>query len=68
MESMHEYAFKVIIQDFMKLNHFEGSNIIHWKDKMMFLWTALKISYVLDPELEAIPNLTDADTKEIKAK
>ncbi|KAK3004225.1 hypothetical protein RJ639_018027 [Escallonia herrerae] len=38
-------------QDLVKLNRFDGNNYARWKDKMMFLLTALRISYILDPEL-----------------
>ena len=35
---------------------------------MIFLLTAMKISYVLDLKLEVIPNPTDVNTEEIKTK
>lgn len=41
-------TFKVINQDFVKLGQYDGTNFTHWKDKM-FLRTALKIAYVLQP-------------------
>ena len=42
-------AYKMMNQDFVKLDKFDGSNFIRWQDKMKFLLTALKIFYVLDP-------------------
>ncbi|KAK3037986.1 hypothetical protein RJ639_031573 [Escallonia herrerae] len=42
-------------QDFVKLDRFDGNNYARWKDKMMFLLTALRISYILDPELSPPP-------------
>lgn len=48
MEKHHDFSFKVMNQDFMKLDHFDGTNYTHWKDMMLFLLTALKIWYVLD--------------------
>ncbi|KAK3030868.1 hypothetical protein RJ639_037325 [Escallonia herrerae] len=38
-------------QDLVKLDRFDGNNYARWKDKIMFLLTALRISYTLDPEL-----------------
>ncbi|KAK3032647.1 hypothetical protein RJ639_036607 [Escallonia herrerae] len=38
-------------QDLVKLDRFDGNNYARWKDKMMFLLIALRISYILDPEL-----------------
>ena len=42
-------------QDFMKLDPFDGTNYTRWKDKMMFFLTALKVAYMLDPNLPLIP-------------
>ncbi|GAV62454.1 hypothetical protein CFOL_v3_05977 [Cephalotus follicularis] len=39
----------------VKLDKFDGNNYTCGKDKMLFLLTALKISYILDPSLEPIP-------------
>ncbi|XP_010914014.1 uncharacterized protein [Elaeis guineensis] len=47
-------SIKVINQDTVKLDRFDGNNFFHWQDKMLFLLTALKISYVLDPNLPTI--------------
>jgi len=61
-------SFKVLNQDFVKLDHFDGTNFNHWKDKMMFLLTALNVLYVLNPKFEAISEASqDASLKE-KAK
>jgi hypothetical protein len=59
-------AYKMMNQDFVKLDKFDGSNFIRWQDKMKFLLTALKIFYVLDPNLQPIPNPTPKDTKQLK--
>lgn len=59
-------SFKVINQDFVKLDRFNGTNFNRWQDKMMFLLTALKISHILDPELQPFPEPSDADTDSIK--
>ncbi len=48
-------TFKMMNQDFVKLDRFDGTNFTHWKDKLMFLLTALKISHILDPNLPKLP-------------
>ena len=53
----------VVNQEFIKLDYFDGTNFIRWKDKMMFLLTALKISYILDPNLSEFPIPKDEDTE-----
>ncbi|KAK3005658.1 hypothetical protein RJ639_016028 [Escallonia herrerae] len=42
-------------QDLVKLDRFDGNNYARWKDKIMFLLSALRISYILDPELSPAP-------------
>uniref|UniRef100_A0A2N9H509 Reverse transcriptase Ty1/copia-type domain-containing protein n=1 Tax=Fagus sylvatica TaxID=28930 RepID=A0A2N9H509_FAGSY len=59
-------AYKMMNQDFVKLDQFDGSNFIRWQDKMKFLLTALKIFYVLDPNLQPIPSPTPQDTEQLK--
>jgi hypothetical protein len=54
-------TFKMMNQDFVKLDRFDGTNFTRWKDKLMFLLTALKISYVLDPNL---PKLREPEPDE----
>ncbi|KAK4426557.1 hypothetical protein Salat_1424300 [Sesamum alatum] len=41
-------GIKMMNQEFVKLNCFDGTNYPRWKDKMMFLITFLTIAYVLD--------------------
>ena len=53
----------VVSQEFVKLDSFNCTNFVRWKDKMMFLLTALKISYILDPNLYEIPAPKDEDTE-----
>ncbi|XP_060194495.1 uncharacterized protein LOC132623715 [Lycium barbarum] len=55
-------------KELIKLDSFDGSNFTRWKDKMIFLLTALKIFYVLDPSLPAPPEPTPEDTDATKAE
>ncbi|KAL0387659.1 UNVERIFIED_CONTAM: hypothetical protein Sradi_2647700 [Sesamum radiatum] len=48
MEPGSSTGIKIVNQEFVKLNCFDGTNYPHWKDKMMFLLIFLKIAYVLD--------------------
>uniref|UniRef100_A0A2N9IVS8 Uncharacterized protein n=1 Tax=Fagus sylvatica TaxID=28930 RepID=A0A2N9IVS8_FAGSY len=59
-------AYKMMNQDFVKLDKFDGSNFIRWQDKMKFLLTALKIFYVLDLNLQPILDPTPQDTEQLK--
>ncbi|KAK3038536.1 hypothetical protein RJ639_029336 [Escallonia herrerae] len=60
-------AFQVMNQDFKKLDRFDGMNFTRWQDKMMFLLTALKVQYVLDPNLPPLLEITNNDSDETKA-
>ncbi|XP_039135832.1 uncharacterized protein LOC120273268 [Dioscorea cayenensis subsp. rotundata] len=66
MEKHPETSFKVMNQDFMKLDRFDGTNYTRWKDKMMFFLTALKIWYVLDPSLPKVLVATPVESAEAK--
>ena len=57
----------VVSQEFLKLDRFDGTNFVRWKDKMMFLLTVLKIFYILDLNLSEIPAPKDEDTEQVKA-
>ncbi|XP_058006463.1 uncharacterized protein LOC131181623 [Hevea brasiliensis] len=64
---MKSKAVSVMNQEFVKLDRFEGTNYVRWKDKMLFLLTTLKISYILDPSLPAISPPTPEDSEQVKA-
>ena len=57
-------TIKLMNQYLVKLDSFYGTNFTRWKYKFKFLLTALKIFYVLDPELAPIPEPTDEDIDE----
>ncbi|XP_050875743.1 uncharacterized protein LOC127079406 [Lathyrus oleraceus] len=59
-------SIKLMNQDLVKLDRFDGTNYTRWQDKTTFLLIALKIQYVLDPDLEAIPEPTENDIDEVK--
>ena len=68
MEITQETTFKVTNPDFIKLNKFNGTNFSRWKDKMLFLFTTMKISYLLDPTLAPVSPPANDDSDEIKAE
>ena len=61
-------ALKMLNHEFVKLDCFDRTNFSQWKDKMKFLLTALKLFYVLDPNLMHFLTTSDEDTDEIKAQ
>ena len=61
-------TIKLMNQDLVKLDRFDGTNLTRWQDKLKFLLTALKIFYVFNPELAPIPEPTEEDTDERRAE
>lgn len=59
-------SIKVMNQNLVKLDRFDGTNFTRWQDKMTFLLTASKFHYVLDPDLIPIPETTEDDSDELK--
>ncbi|GAV89403.1 UBN2_2 domain-containing protein [Cephalotus follicularis] len=51
---MEAESIKVMIQDMVKLDRFDGNNFARWQDKMKFLLTILIIYFILDPNLQPI--------------
>ena len=66
MESRAESSFQIMDQSVVKLDHFDGTNFNRWKDKTMFMLTARKVAYVLDPKLD-LPEPKDDDSEQLKA-
>ncbi|KAL5550601.1 hypothetical protein UlMin_000777 [Ulmus minor] len=60
-------TIKLMNQDLVRLDRFDGLNFTRWQDKLHFLLTALKIIYILNPDLPPLPKTTDEYTDEIKA-
>ncbi|GKV30219.1 hypothetical protein SLEP1_g39058 [Rubroshorea leprosula] len=57
---------KLLNPDVVRLDRFDGTNYMHWKDKMTFLLTTRKVSYVLDPKLQPIPAPKENDSEGVK--
>lgn len=60
-------TIKVMNQDMVKLDWFDGTNFTMWQDKMYFFLTTLKTFYVLESDLHALSELSDTYTFEIIA-
>ena len=52
-------TLKMLNHELVKLDHFDGTNFSHWKDKIKFILIALKLFYVLDPNLIHFPIASD---------
>ena len=49
--SMEGETIKIMNQDLVRLDRFDGSNFTRWQDKVRFILMTLKIFYILDPTL-----------------
>ena len=65
---MEAATIKMMNQDFIRLDHFDGTNFTRWKNKLICMLSALKIFYVLDQNLPPIPAPKDDDSDELKAQ
>ncbi|CAL1354777.1 unnamed protein product [Linum trigynum] len=68
MDSKVESTLKAYASDSNKLNRFDGTNFTRWQENMKFLLTALKIVYILDPDLVSLKEPQDTDSDELKAE
>ncbi|GKV35218.1 hypothetical protein SLEP1_g43520 [Rubroshorea leprosula] len=57
---------KLLNLDAVRLDRFDGTNYMRWKDKMTFLLTTLKVSYILDPKLQPIQASKENDSEAVK--
>jgi hypothetical protein len=48
-------SLKVMPQGHSKMDRFDGNNYEHWKEKVEFLLTTLKVCYLLDTPNHAMP-------------
>ncbi|RVW92427.1 Retrovirus-related Pol polyprotein from transposon TNT 1-94 [Vitis vinifera] len=64
---MEGKTIKIMNQDLVRLDRFDGSNFTRWQDKVRFLLTALKIFYILDPTLAPLPEPKENDTPQVVA-
>ena len=55
METNMNSSIKVVKDVKIQLDRFDGMNYTRWMDKMIFMLTSLKIYYILDPNLSALP-------------
>ncbi|KAG5539189.1 hypothetical protein RHGRI_019676 [Rhododendron griersonianum] len=62
----NESFIKMMNQDLIKLDQFDGNNFSRWKDKMIFLLTALKLYYILDPNTQPIPDPPESGADKFK--
>ncbi|CAL1407233.1 unnamed protein product [Linum trigynum] len=68
MDSGVESTLKAYASDSNKLNRFDGTNFTRWQEKMKFVFTALKIMYIMDPDLVPLGEPQDTDSDELKAE
>ena len=66
--SIEGEIIKIMNQDLVRLDRFDGYNFTMWQDKVKFLLTALKICYILDPALAPLPEPKEDDTAEVVVK
>ena len=52
----------------VQLDHFDSTNFTCWKEKLFFLLTVLKITYVLDPNFKPLLELNEDDSDQVKIK
>lgn len=60
-------SIKVMNQDFIRHDLFDDKNFIRWQQKMFFL-TTMKLAYIVEDDLEDIPEPSPEDNAELKEK
>ena len=66
--SMEGETIKIMNQDLVRVDRFDGYNFTMWQEKVRFLLMALKICYILDPALAPLPEPKEDDTAKVVAK
>ncbi|XP_026395980.1 uncharacterized protein LOC113290608 [Papaver somniferum] len=61
-------SLQVMNQTFNRLERFEGEGFTRWKETLKFNLLFLKLWYILEYGLEAIPAATDNDDEELKKR
>uniref|UniRef100_A0A803NUB4 Reverse transcriptase domain-containing protein n=1 Tax=Cannabis sativa TaxID=3483 RepID=A0A803NUB4_CANSA len=61
-------TIKMMNQDLVRLDHFDGTNFPWWQDKVRFLITTIKTDYILESTLEPLLAPTDKDIDVMKAQ
>ena len=61
---MEGETIKIMNQDLVRLDRFDGSNFTRWQDKMKFILITLKIAYILESSLAPLAEPSDKDTPE----
>ncbi|KAM7502162.1 hypothetical protein LguiB_001066 [Lonicera macranthoides] len=62
------HSIQVMNQDFIRLDHFDGENFTRWQEKMKFFLTTFHIAYLLEDDLEVIPEEKADDFEALKEK
>ena len=61
-------ALQVMNHHPTRLERFDGDNFTHWQETMKFFLVTVKLFYILEDDLEEIPEETDKDDAALKAK
>ena len=66
--SMEGETIKIMNQDLLRLDRFDGSNFTRWQHKVRFMLMAVKIFYILDPTLAPLLEPKEDNIAELVAK
>lgn len=59
-------TIKLMNQELVRLDRFDGTNYTRWKDKLKFFLTAPRIFYILDLKLAPLPELTNGEIEAVR--